>query len=208
MTGRPFNAKRRLGFQIRMEGFEKIYEFVELSAQNFAIMARSKSMMLMGEYLERRAKYYIQEGRKQSLTPKNSDRSYHLEDTIRFEFSEKDVLQFNAGIGVPYARIHNLPIGSFAAIVPKNPNRMLMFHWHRFGKNVAAKIVWKPGIAFLDRAIKDTQGRATEFVRAGIARAAAVDPTISGKSGAQLRGKWRGSSVYKTASQRCDIMLG
>lgn len=194
---------RELRFATKLGREDQVFESLRNIAQNFAVVVRNEVINDAVVFMERRARFYIQEGRRRSGTPENSPRSQRLEDSFKSWYAEGDTAYVSMGDGIAYAEIHNLPPGTTYGINVKNYKFMLFQWWRYRGKTVAAKHVERPGVGYWTRALEDTQRELSHIIREKIDWFASRPDSHINRGGAQLRGRPR---LSNNASRRSKTL--
>lgn len=132
---------------------------------SLAAVVRDDYLSMVGAALREQVERNIEENRAETNTP----RTNRLMRSYKERYVRGDELTITIGDGVPYASVHNLPLGSAVVIVPKN-KKVLKFLFHRIQSTRFAKIVYRPGTEFFDRAVQSIKNRQAEFMRQAVSR--------------------------------------
>lgn len=182
------HGTRYLRIKGRLAGddFEKVMVGV---IQNFDKSIRNEVLNDGIIYMQNRAIGYVQEGKRVSLVPSDNPRSYGLEKKIRtnVKSDEKDYAEIDLS-DVPYAAMHNAPLGSYTLM---GVGKYMAFYWYRWRgyREVFSEGIKKPGTGFLTRAVDDTRREMPRIIRRAISYFRdSGELSISPKTGARLRG--------------------
>lgn len=204
-TVRKYNTQnltyggRTLRVESKLSGLPVATDALVKVVQNFDRSIRTEVLNDAQVFLLKRARHYIQEGKKDALTPDPADNTHNLERDldkyVKWEDTDRVIIDLSS---IPYAALHNQPLGSSTLI---GEGKRMLFYWYRKGRWVNTYAgVKKPGRAFLTRALKDTVREMPKLIKKYVQLyRQAGNLEISPTTGARLRGPTRSAVARRDA---------
>jgi hypothetical protein len=190
---------RTLRVKANMPNMDQVTTDLMKVVQNFDRGIRNEVMNDAIVYTLKRAKHYIQEGKKEAQTPNPADNTSFMEQRLSqfVQWDETDVAIIDLS-AIPYASLHNAPLGTSTLI---GEGQRMVFYWYRKHRWVSTYAgVKKPGRAFLTRALKDVAREMPKLLKKYISvyrEAGSVE--IAPLTGARLRGPARSPTARRNA---------